>query len=156
MRYKVTNLNKPVKCEEVKFPDIPLLKFGSTSSNTDVFDVTAYCSSMEIDFDFQKFSSSNNNYIDRLIQNKVVKADELVFIADSKQVLMAEGLDLLFLSYVNQDLYFYFSQIIEATLTNGFSISDGLLTRMVVDRVPNNILEDIVKNRNEQERQQGK
>ena len=154
MRYKIETLDKVVECKEVKFPDIASLKFGTTPSKVDVFDVTAYCEDNKIDFDFQKFSAKHSYYIDLLIESKFIEAGHIVFIAGGKQVLMAEGLEQLFLAYVNKDLYFYFSQIIESTLENGFSISDGLLTRMVVDRVPSNILEDIVKSRNEESERQ--
>ena len=155
MKYKIETLDEVVKCEDIKFPDIASLKFGTTPSKIDVFDVTAYCEDNKIDFDFQKFSSKHSYYIDLLIENKIIDANNIVFIAKGKQVLMVEGLEQLFLSYVNKELYFYFSQIIESTLENGFSISDGLLTRMVIDRVPSNILEDIVKSRNEESRKQG-
>lgn len=150
MNYAITTLNQSVECNNIKYPDIPSLKFGTTPKGVGVFNVVEYCEQEDIEFDTNKFLSSYRIYIDRLIKTDIIKADGILFVCKDN-VYMASGLEQLFLMYVNPELFLYFMQIIETTLTTGIFISDGMLVNLVADRVPNDVLTDIVKARNEQE-----
>lgn len=152
MKYKIVTLNKDVDCSEIKYPDTPSLLFGILPSNKlPVFDATKYCNDKNINFDLQTFTNLNGIYIDRLISDNTINSSGFLFVTPKQHLLMANGLELIFLAYADSNMFSYFLQTLEDALKDGIAISDSRITQLIVERVPNEVLNDIILTRNESE-----
>lgn len=154
MNYKINQLNKSIECSQIKFPDIEALKYGKVEEGKadaiTVFNATLFSESSGIDIDVTAFMRTQKNYIDRLIQENIVKADKLFFIDKDNNVYISTGLEIIFLMFASKDYQIYFFELLEDVLTNGMAFGDGLILKMAMERIPNETLQEIVSHRNEQ------
>ena len=64
---------------------------------------------------------------------------------------MNKELAIIFLQFSNPDVYVYFNAMTWDVLENGFAISDGLIATLSAARIPNEILQEIIEQRNANE-----
>ena len=156
MNYKINQLNNPIECSQIKFPDIEALKYGKVAEGKadtiTVFNATSFSVSIGINIDVSTFMRTQKNYIDRLIHENIVKADKLFFVDKDNNVYISTGLEIIFLMFSSKDYQIYFFELLEDILTNGMAFSDGLILKMAMERIPNDTLQEIVYHRNEQKK----
>lgn len=152
MNYKINRLNEPIECKQVKFPDIEALKYnkitGSDGSSTDIFNATAFCDSTGAEVDINAFMRTQKGYIDKLIQEEIVKADKMFFMDNENNVYIASGLEILFLMFASKEYLIYFQELMEDVLTTGMAFSDGFVLKMAMERIPNDTLQEVIQQRN--------
>lgn len=154
MNYKINQLNKSVECNGVRFPDIEALKYGKISegksTSVSVFNATSFTESVGIDVDLVSFMKTQRLYIDRLIQEDIVKADKMFYIDKDKNFYISTGLEIAFLMFAMKDYQIYFMELLEEILTNGIAFSDGYILKMTMEKIPNETLQQVISQRNEQ------
>lgn len=158
MYYKVNQLNEPVECDSIKYSELPSLLFGKLTFDNDeigVFNASEYCKSLGGRLDVYKFMQSNKLYIDRLVNNEKVNPDKLFFIHSDKQILIASEIAIVFLMSINPELFLYFVDMILDLLSGGIAVSDRKIMELVMDRVPNDVLNQIINSRNEKDENGG-
>lgn len=149
MDYKANVLNDQLECSEQALPDFPTLLFGTTPNGILVFDSTAFYAANEIEeIDYKIFQRLNKRYIEGFIKNAELKASDLFFINHDQHVLMNHELTFLFLGFAIPDLAAYFNGLLGEIIANGVAYSDSFVLSMASQRVPTEILQRIINDRN--------
>ncbi len=149
MDYKVNVLNDQLECSEQALPDIPTLLFGQIPNGPLVFDSTAFYAANGIEeIDYKVFQRLNRRYIEGFIKNTELKSTSMFFINHDQHVLMHHELTFLFLAFADPDLAAYFNGLIGEIMANGVAYSDGFALAMASQRVPTEILQQIINDRN--------
>lgn len=148
MDYKITSLNQQIKCEEQLIPIFGELKFGNISEQLMVFDSTAFYAERNIDqIDYRTFSRINKRYIEGFINNGSFSQSEVFFLNKDGHVLINKDLAFLFVAFAEPTSIVYFNSLIGEALTNGVAYSDGFIMAMAAQRIPSNVLQEIIDNR---------
>lgn len=149
MDYKVTTLKDQLECSEQALPDFPTLLFGTVPNGPLVFDSTAFYEANNIaEIDYKIFQRINKRYIEGFINNTELKASDLFFINHDQHILMNHELTFLFLAFAEPSLAAYFNGLIGEVMANGVAYSDGFVLSMASQRIPTDILQQIINNRN--------
>ena len=152
MDYKTTSLTKAIKTEEQLVTEIPQLLFGSTEDGLPVFDATAFCEDVGIEgFNHKTFMRVCKPFIEGYVKNLKLNIAKLFYTNPDGHVLIAAELMNLFLSYADPRLLAYFDTILRDALENGVAYSLGFAIQSAAERVPTEILEDIIKQRNDEQ-----
>ena len=149
MDYKANILNDQLECSEQALPDFPTLLFGQIPNGPLVFDSTAFYTASGIEeIDYKVFQRLNKRYIEGFIKNTELKSTSMFFINHDQHVLMHHKLTFLFLAFADPDLAAYFNGLIGEIMANGVAYSDGFALAMTSQRVPTEILQQIINDRN--------
>lgn len=149
MDYKVTTLKDQLECSEQALPDFPTLLFGTVPNGPLVFDSTAFYEANNIaEIDYKIFQRINKRYIEGFINNTELKASDLFFINHDQHILMNHELTFLFLAFAEPTLAAYFNGLIGEIMANGVAYSDGFVLSMASQRIPTEVLQQIINNRN--------
>lgn len=152
MDYKTNALAEQLECKNILFPDFPTLLFGQIPNGPLVFDSNSFCLTNKIeDFDYKIFQRTNKRYIEGIIDNVNMDRSQLFYINKDNHVLINQELVLLFMSFVMPDLCGYFNGLLGEALTNGVAYSDGFILNMAAERIPTDVLQEIINKRNETE-----
>lgn len=153
MDYKANTLNELLKCDEQALSDIPSLLFGTVPNGPLVFDSTAFYEANELEeIDYKIFQRLNKRYIESFIDNSDLKASDVFYINRDGHVLMHRELTFLFLSFAMPTLAAYFNGLIGELMANGVAYSDGFALSLASERIPSEILQQIIDNRNNAEK----
>lgn len=148
MDYKTTILNNGVEVKEAFLPDIPGLYFGILSENKAVFDFTAYIEENKLQAtDYKVFMRLNKHFIEPLIEPTERKTSELFYQNTDGHILIASELVFLCLSFVNPELLRYFNALVSDAISDGVAYSSGFVYSMAANRLPSDVLADIIKER---------
>lgn len=152
MDFKLTVLAKPVECDKTEITDIPTLKFGNLSNGQSVFDSTRYYEDNELEpIDYKVFCRICKCFINALVTRLDLNIGGLFFQNTDGHILMSKDLAILFLQFSNPDICTYFNQLVWDALETGIAFSDGMAATLAATRVPNDILQEIIDQRNANE-----
>jgi hypothetical protein len=121
---------KPIKfnCTEQGFPEFPKLKLGTTNdTNVTLFDVSEYLQGFTSSTTIEGFFLAFNHQIKTLLKSYDLKESEVVFINESKHILLDSCLMYLFLSYVEPHFLAHINDKIHEMFAEGVCISDSYL-----------------------------
>lgn len=155
MNYNVKQLDEPIKCNIIRFSELPSLFFGKVlldDKEVSVFDASEYCKSIGGKLDVYRFMGANKLYIDRLINSEGLDSSNLFFIQPNQKILISSEIVVVFLMSINPELFLYFEDMVLDLLNNGIAISDKKIMELVMDRVPDDALKQIIDSRNEQDK----
>lgn len=148
MDYKTTTLDTLLKCEEELLPAFPNLKYGDITEDLTVFDSTAYYKAQEQDeIDHHTFQRINKRYIESFIQYGDVKASELFFLNKDGHILMNKELTFIFLAFATPVFATYFNGLLGDLMANGVAYSDGYIMSLATQRIPTDVLKQIIEER---------
>lgn len=149
MDYNVNTLNDQLECSEQALPDFPTLLFGTIDNGPLVFDSTAFYIANNLDeIDYKVFQRMNKRYIESFINNTDLKASDIFYINKDGHILMNHELTFLFLSFAMPTLAAYFNGLIGELMANGVAYSDGFVLSLASQRIPSDVLQQIIDNRN--------
>lgn len=150
MDYRITTLNEQVKCEEQLIPAFAEAKFGNVSERTMVFDSTAFYIERGIDeIDYRTFQRVNKRYIEGFINNGAFTTSEIFFRNKDGHTLINKDLIFLFIIFADPTVISYFNMIVGDALTNGVAYSDGFIMSLASQRIPSEVLQQIINSRND-------
>lgn len=148
MDYKTNILAKELETKETFLPEIQGLYFGITGEDKAVFDYTAYFEENQIQYvDYKVFMRMNRHYIETLIKPSQKKTSELFYQNTNGHILVAEELVFLFLAFANPEMCIYFNGIVADAISDGVAYSNGFIYSMAVQRLPSDVLDEIIKER---------
>lgn len=148
MDYKITSLSRQVKCEEQPLPAFGELKFGNISEQLMVFDSTAFYAERNLEaIDYRTFSRINKRYIEGFIKNGSISQSEIFFLNKDGHILINKELVFLFVTFAVPESIVYFNSLLGEALTNGVAYSDGFIMAMAAQRIPSDVLQEIIDNR---------
>lgn len=148
MDYKLNTLQDQLECSEQALPDFPTLLFGTIPNGPLVFDSTAFYEANNIEeIDHKVFQRINKRYIESFINNAELKPSDLFFINHDQHILMHHELTFLFLAFAEPSLAAYFNGLIGEIMANGVAYSDGFVLSMATQRIPTDMLHQIINNR---------
>ena len=149
MDYKINTLKDQLECSEQALPDFPTLLFGTVPNGPLVFDSTAFYEANNIaEIDYKTFQRINKRYIESFINNIELKPTDLFFLNHDQHILMHHELTFLFLAFAEPTLAAYFNGLIGEIMANGVAYSDGFVLSMASHRIPTEVLQQIINNRN--------
>lgn len=149
MDYRLNALNDQLECKEQMVPDFPSLQYGQLSNGPLVFDSTAYYLANNIaEISYKTFQHINKRYIEGLIGSGAVSASELFYQNRDGHLLMHHELTFLFLAFARLELVSYFNGLLGEIMTNGVAYSDGFILSMAAERIPSDVLQQIIDERN--------
>lgn len=148
MDYKVTVMSEQVKCNKNGASNLPVPFFGVLPDGTKVLDMTAYNAENGTQkIDRQAFCRLCKNQIEGLINEGVAQRGKLFFLNTDGHELVCYDLAFLFLSLVDSSVLAYFHQMLDECLTSGIAFSDAFITSMASQRIPTDILQQIIDSR---------
>lgn len=148
MDYKTTILKKEIQTDETLLPEIAGLHFGFLEENRAVFDYTAYIEENKlIPIDFKVFMRANKHFIETLAKSNDKKTSELFFQNTNGHILVSAELAFIFLAFVNPEMFLYFNSLLTDIITDGVAYSNGFVYSMTANRIPSDVLSDLIKER---------
>ena len=146
MDYKINILQEAVSCNEIALQDIPQLKFGIIDTVI-VFDATAYCEFIKARFDMKQFSRLQKSQIQIIASAQQVSIGNLFYQNKDGHALINKELVFLFLAYASPEMLAYFNQLVSDAITDGIALSDGYIASVINEKVPNEVLKNILDTR---------
>lgn len=148
MDYKTTILREEIKTDENLLPEIAGLHFGILGEGKAVFDYSAYIEENQLTpIDYKLFMRANKHFIETLAKSNDKKTSELFFQNTNGHILVSAELAFIFLMYVNPEMFLYFNSLLTDVITDGVAYSNGFVFSMAANRIPSDILSDIIKER---------
>lgn len=148
MDYKTNVLTNELEVKDELLIEIEGLKFGVLGENKVVFDYTAYFLENNLNpIDYKTFLRYNKHYIETLIRPNGLKTSEIAYQNTDGHILIASELVFLFLAFADPNLLIYFNALLSDVIQNGIAHSNGFLFTMANQRLSTNILQDIIKER---------
>lgn len=148
MDYKTTILNNGVEVKDALLLDIPGLYFGVLSEDKAVFDYTAYIEENKLQAsDYKVFMRLNRHFIEPLAKQSGRKTSDLFYQNTDGHILIASELVFLCLAFANPELLGYFNALVSDAISDGVAYSSGFVYSMAVHRLPSDVLNEIIKER---------
>ncbi len=148
MDYKTNILKKELKTDEILLPEIEGLTFGLLDEDSAVFDYTAYIENNSLTpVDYKVFMRINKYFISSLAKSANKSTSELFFENTNGHILVAAELTFLFLAFVNPELCSYFNSLLTDVISNGVAYSHGFIYSLAAEKIPNEVMMDIIKER---------
>jgi len=148
MDYKTNILNREVKLQDELLPEVAGLFFSEVNGEQAVFDYTAYFEINELEpIDYKFFMRANKRYIDLLSKVKNRKTSELFYQNTNGHILVAAELVFVFLAFSNPEMLVYFNGLISDVMVSGVAYSDGFVYAAAAERLPTEVLAEIIQNR---------
>lgn len=152
MDFKLTVLAKPIECDKIEISDFETMKFGNLLNGQSVFDSTRYYEENELEpIDYKIFGRICKCFINALVTRLELNVGELFFQNTDGHILISKDLAILFLQFANPDICTYFNQLIWDALESGVAFSDGMVVTLAATRIPNDVLQEIIDQRNANE-----
>lgn len=149
MDYKTTTLDSQLECREQLISAFPELQYGDISDGLTVFDSTAFYAERNIEeIDYRTFQRVNKRYIESFVKYGDVKQSELFFLNKDGHILMNKELTFLFLAFAEPMIATYFNGLLGDIMVNGMAFSDGYIMALATQRIPTDILQQIINDRN--------
>lgn len=149
MNYKITALPEKVVVNQNLLPEIAGLFCCLLNDEKAVFDYTAYFEENNIEpIDVKVFMQYNKRYIEELAKSSNIKTSQLFYQNKDGHILVDYMLVFLFLAFANPDLLRYFNSLLGYVMTEGVAYSNGFIYSQAMNRLPTEILQDIIDQRN--------
>jgi len=148
MDYKTTYLKDDPKETEELFPELTGLKFSTVSQGQVVFDATNYIAVNKLeDVDYKIFSRSCKSMIKVLADHYNRPTSELFYVAPNNHVWISSELVFLYIAFCNPEMLLYFNNLVGDAISDGVAYSDGFAYSLAESRLPNDVLQEIIKQR---------
>lgn len=150
MDYKTTTLDKLLKCDKVLVREFPTLKYGIIpNTELQVFDSTNYYLENQLEeIDYKVFQRINKRYIQALVDADSINPSTLFYLNKDSHILMNHELTFIFLSFATPVIGAYFNGVLGELMANGFALSDSFVCSLASERIPTEILQEIINDRN--------
>lgn len=153
MDYTTNTLSEQLECKDELLHDFSDLKYGTIGSFS-VFDATRFCAERGIEsFDYKIFQRVNKWRIEALIKYADVDRSSIFHLNHDGHILIHHELTFLFLSFVLPSLSVYFNGLIGELLSNGVAYSDGFVVSLAAQRIPTELLQQIINDRKDEQKQ---
>lgn len=148
MDYKTNILLKELEVKENLLVEIDGLNFGIMGEDKVVFDYTAYFEENNLTpIDYKTFLRYNKHYIETIASYNELKTSEMVYQNTDGHILITSELVFLFLAFANKELLIYFNALLSEVIQHGIAHSNGFIFTMASQRLSTNLLQDIIKER---------
>lgn len=155
MDYKTNVLQQEVEIDGIMFQELPDLHFGVINGQIAVFDFTEYIESNGIEsMDYKKFMRLNKHYIETISKSYGKPTSMMFYQNTNGHILVAAELAFLFLAFVDPDMCLYFNSALAELMDNGISYSQSFIYKLAEERLPLDILKDIIKNKTDEQEQE--
>lgn len=135
-----------LKCTEPAIPEFPDVLFGTSSENGIFFDATAYIQKKQPSLSVTDFFRDYKVQIESLCKAYHIENKNDVCKLNTEGHIIIDGIFLyLFISFVEPDFLAYMCERIADLFTNGFCVSDTVIRNLAQRRLPENILEEIIR-----------
>lgn len=148
MDYKTNILAKELEVKDELLPEIQGLYFGTVRENLAVFDYTAYFEENKLEpIDYKVFMRTNKHFIESLTKPMGKRTSELFYQNANGHILVDSELVFIFLAFVNTEMLTYFNNIVMEAISYGVGYSNGFIYSMAAQRLPSEVLNDIINER---------
>lgn len=148
MDYKTNILANELEITETLLPEIAGLHFGILGEDKAVFDYTQYFEENNLQpIDYKIFMRANKHFIEILTKQTNKNTTEVFYQNPNGHILVAAELVFLFLAFANPDMCLYFNGLISDVISDGVAYSNGFIFSMAAQRLPTDVLHDIIKER---------
>lgn len=148
MDYKTTILTEELKTDADLLPELAGLHFGIMGETKALFDFTAYVEENELpNVDYKSFMRNCKYFIETLAKSAGKKTSELFYQNTNGHILIAAELVFLCISYVNPEMYVYFNSLLTDAISDGVAYSHGFVFNLAADKMPSDVLSEIIKQR---------
>lgn len=89
----------------------------------------------------------NKHFIETLAKSNDKKTSELFFQNTNGHILVSAELVFIFLAFVNPEMFLYFNSLLTDVITDGVAYSNGFVYSMAANRIPSDVLSDLIKER---------
>lgn len=150
MDYKTNTLPEQLECKEIALPTFQNLKFGRVAEDLLVFDSDLFCVHEGVqEFDYKVFQRTMKRFIDSITDNTDTDKSQLFWLNHDGHVLIHQELTFLFLAFVKPVIASYFNGLLGEVMSTGVAYSDDFILSMTQQRVPSDVLQDIINSRND-------
>lgn len=148
MDYKTNVLTEELKTDVDLLPELSGLHFGIVGESRALFDYTAYLEENNIQpIDYRIFMRVCKPFIEALAKNAGKKTSELFFQNTNGHILIAAELAFICTAFVNPEMCVYFNSLLTDAISDGVAYSHGFMYSMAAERIPSEVLGDIIKER---------
>jgi hypothetical protein len=146
MDYRTNILSQQIEVKEVLLPEITGLYFGVLGKDNVVFDYTTYLTeNNRTEPDYKTFMRVNKHFIEALASTANRPTSDLFYQNVDGHILVASELVFLCLAFVDTELLRYFNDLVSDALSEGIAYSNGFIYSMAANRLPNDVLKDIIR-----------
>ena len=89
----------------------------------------------------------NKHFIETLAKASGKKTSELFFQNTNGHILVEAELAFIFLAFVNPDMFLYFNGLLTDAISDGVAYSHSYIYSLAAQRLPSEVLNDIIKER---------
>ena len=148
MDYRTSILAQGVLIEDQLLEDIYGLYFGFISESRALFDYTRYIEENQLDpIDYKVFMRANKRYIELIAADHGLFPSQLFYLNTDGHILVASELVFICLMYIDPDMLRYFNTLLTDLTADGFALSKATALRLAEERIPSDILHNIIKER---------
>lgn len=149
MDFKTNFLSNELKVTDNLLSEFTGLHFATVNEDTALFDYTAYIEENNLEpIDYKVFMRLNKHFIMSIVKLRNLDTSRLFYQNTNGHILVAGELVYLFLCFINPPLIEYLTSLITEILTDGFAVSNGYLYSNTLQRIPTDVLEEIIQSRN--------
>lgn len=148
MDYKTNILTEELKTDVDLLPELAGLHFGIVGEKKALFDYTAYVAENELpSIDYKVFMRTCKCFIEVLAKNAGKQTSELFYQNTNGHILIAAELAFLCIAFINPEMCVYFNSLLTDAISEGVAYSNGFMFSMAAERLPSDVLSDIIKER---------
>lgn len=145
MDYKTNHLSKELETKDNLLPEFTGLHFTTLGEDIALFDYTAYFEENELEpIDYKVFMRLNKHFINTIAKLRNLNTANLFYQNTNGHILVAGDLVFLFLAFANPALLNYFIALLTEIITDGVAVSNGYLYSNMSDRIPSDVLENLI------------
>lgn len=149
MDYKTNILTEELKTDVDLLPELLGMHFGIIGEKKALFDFTAYVEENELPTaDYKAFMRNCKYFIETLAKNAGKSTSELFYQNTNGHILIAAELAFICIAFINPEMCVYFNSLLTDTISDGVAYSNGFMFSMAAERLPSDVLSDIIKERN--------
>lgn len=148
MDYKTNILKTQIEVKDDLLQGIKGLVFGMTDDGVVVFDATHFAEEAKMPMiDHRVFMRTMRQFIETIARSKNVSTTKLFYQNTDGHILISSELTFIYLMFVSEELMLYFNNIISDAVSEGVAYSNDYVLDLAVQRLPTDILEEIIKSR---------
>lgn len=148
MDYKTNIITKELTTDVDLLPELAGLHFGIIGEKTALFDFTAYVDENKLAItDYKVFMRACKSFIETLAKNAGKQTSELFYQNTNGHILIAAELAFICIAFINPEMCIYFNSLLTDVISDGVAYSNGFVFSLTTDRLPSDVLSDIIKER---------
>ena len=131
--------------KEVFFEAIPTLLFTNPSSTMWYFDATHYLEEQDDKKEVTVFFQKLKPIVQQICEAYKIDNADLAFQNNQGHILIRGELKYLFLMWFNKEFLLYAMYVLEELFTTGYVLSDETIIRIIKEKIPKSVLEQLLK-----------